>query len=31
MAHSSTVCAGLKNRTLRYYGFWMPSDLAARS
>jgi len=31
MAHSSTVCAGLKNRTLRHYGFWMPSDLAARS
>jgi hypothetical protein len=31
MAHSTTVCAGLKTQTLRRYGFWMPSDLAARS
>lgn len=31
MAHTSTVNAGLKTATLRRYGFWMPSDLAARS
>ena len=31
MANTSVVCAGLKTATLRRYGFWMPSDLAARS
>lgn len=31
MAQTSTVCAGLKTATLRRHGFWMPSDLAARS
>jgi len=30
MANTSTVNAGLKVRTLRRYGFLMPSDLAAR-
>ena len=30
MAHTSTVCSGLRNQTLRRYGFLMPSDLAAR-
>jgi RNA-directed DNA polymerase len=30
MAATSTVHAGLKTVTLRRYGFWMPSDLAAR-
>jgi hypothetical protein len=29
MANTSTVNAGLKVRTLRHYGFLMPSDLAA--
>jgi RNA-directed DNA polymerase len=29
MAKTSTVNAGLKNSTLRRYGFFMPSDLAA--
>jgi hypothetical protein len=28
MAQTPTLCAGLKNATLRRYGFWMPSDLA---
>jgi hypothetical protein len=31
MANTSTVHAGLKTATLRRYGFWMPSDLAARN
>jgi group II intron reverse transcriptase/maturase len=31
MAQTPTLCAGLKTATLRRYGFWMPSDLAARS
>ena len=30
MAHTSTVCSGLRNQTLRRYGFLMPSDLAAQ-
>jgi RNA-directed DNA polymerase len=30
MANTSTVNAGLKVRTLRHYGFLMPSDLAAQ-
>jgi len=30
MATTWTVNAGLKTATLRRYGFWMPSDLAAR-
>ncbi len=30
MAHTPVVCSGLCNQTLRWFGFLMPSDLAAQ-